>query len=191
MKPTCAWGALLGAFWVVLCGQVAAEEGGFFTRLYGDQRARNVGDTLHLVIVENSSANMKTNQTTQQKTASNVGPGVGKLSFLPTVGFSGNTSSSAAGTSSRGGAVSARMTVQIVEITDGGNLVVEGRRTVNVNQDKEVITIRGEVRPKDVRPDNSVYSYDLANVQIDFAGSSPRKPEHKVGIITRLINLFF
>lgn len=185
-----AW-AMLGALVILLAGQALAQEGGFFTSLYGDRRARGLGDTLHLVIVENSSANMKTNQTTQQKTASNVGPGVGKLSFLPTVGFSGSTSSSAAGTSSRGGTVSARMTVQIVEITDGGNLVVEGRRSVNVNQDREVITIRGEVRPKDVRPDNSVYSYDLANVEIGFAGSSPRKPDHKVGIITRLINLFF
>jgi flagellar L-ring protein precursor FlgH len=181
----------MGALLAVLCGLAAADDGGFFVSLYGDRRARNVGDTLHLLIVENTSANMKTNQTTQQKTASNVGPGVGKLSFLPMLGFSGSTSSSASGTSSRGGTVTARMTVQIVQVTDEGNLVVEGRRTVNVNQDKEVITIRGEVRPKDVRPDNTVYSYDLANVQIDFVGSNPRKPEHKVGIITRLINLFF
>lgn len=189
---TVPWsGPMAVALALSLYTQALAQEAGLFTSLYGDRRARGLGDTLHLIVVENSSANMKTNQTTQQKTASNVGPGVGKLSFLPTMGFAGNTFSSAAGTSSRGGTVNARMTVQIVEITDGGNLVVEGRRTVNVNQDKEVITIRGEVRPKDVRPDNSVYSYDLANVQIGFAGSSPRKPDHKVGIITRLINLFF
>ena len=169
----------------------AAEEGGLFGGLYGDRRACDLGDTLHLIITETSRASMTTDQKTQQKTASNIGPGTGQLSFLQALGFSGDSASSASGSSTRGGTVSARMTVQVVEVGLGGNLTVEGLRTVNVNRDKEVIRIRGEIRRKDVRPDNSIYSYDLANVQIDYTGSDPRKPAKKVGIITRLLNLFF
>ena len=107
------------------------------------------------------------------------------------LGFAAKTKSAATGSSTRGGTVSARMTVQIIEVTDRGNLVVEGQRTVNVNRDKEVIRIRGEVRAKDVKPNNTIYSYDLANVKIDYVGSDPRKPKKKVGLITRLLNLFF
>lgn len=164
---------------------------GLFTGLYGDRRAREVGDVLHLIIIESSSATVKSGQKTQQQTKSDIAPGIGKLRFIPLMGFSASSQSTADGSSTRGGTMSARMTVQIVEITEGGNLVVEGQRSVNVNHDKETIRIRGEIRAKDVRPDNSIYSYDLANVEINYVGTDPRKPRKKVGIITRLLNLFF
>ncbi len=169
----------------------SADTGGLFTGLYGDRRACKVGDTLHLMIVETSSASLKTSQDTKQSNSTTLGPGVGKLKFFPLLQIAGNTAASANGSSARSGTVSARMTVQIIEVTKPGNLVVEGTRTVTVGKDKEVVRVRGEVRPKDVRPSNTIYSYDLANVQVDMAGSDPRKPRHKVGIITRLLNLFF
>ena len=87
--------------------------------------------------------------------------------------------------------MTARMTVQITEITETGNFVVQGNRAVHVNSDRETITIRGEVRPRDVRPDNSIYSHDLANVHIDFTGTSPRNTRRKTGLIPWLVGLFF
>jgi len=180
-----------GLLALVIASCAGAQEPGLFTRLYGDRRACELGDTLHLVITETAKASMNTDQKTQQSTASKIGPGTGRLSFLDALGFSGDSQSAASGSSTRGGTMSARMTVQVVEITDAGNLVVEGTRTVNVNRDREVIRIRGEVRRRDVRPENTIYSYDLANVQIDYVGSDPRKPGKKVGVITRVLNLFF
>ncbi len=185
--------ATLGLTLVAALGAAGhGDQGGFFIRLYGDRRACEVGDTLHLLIVENSQATMSADQKSSQATATTVGPGVGgPLSLLGTLGFSGTTSSTASGSSTRAGNVTARMTVQVIEITDTGNLLVEGLRTVSVNHEKEIIRIRGEVRPKDVGSDNTVNSYDVANVQIDYAGSDPRKPGKKVGIITRLLNMLF
>lgn len=169
----------------------AVSGSGLFTNLYGDMRAHRVGDTLHLIVVETTSAKVNADQTSGQKTDTKFGPGVGKLSFLPLLGVTGTTQSTATGNTTRGGSMSARMTVRISAITPQGNLVVEGERGLSVNSDREVIRIRGEVRPRDVRPDNTIYSYDLANVHISYTGSDPRKPARKVGIITRLLNLLF
>lgn len=177
------------ALLVSCAGPVVAE--GLFVGLFGDSRARRVGDTLHLLIVETSSAKMNNSQDTKQNSTTSLGPGLGELAFFPEYGISGSTSSSAAGTTTRSGAVTARMTVQVVEVTPAGNLLVEGKRTVLVNRDREEITVRGEVRPQSVRTDNSIYSYDLANVQLLFCGSDPRRPRHKVGFITRILNYFF
>jgi len=174
---------------VVLTHCVAAD--GLFVGMFGDSRARQIGDTLHLLIVETSSAKMNNSQDHKQSTSTTVGPGLGDLAFFPMYGISGGTSTSANGSTTRSGAVTARMTVQVVETTPAGNLVVEGKRTVLVNRDREEITVRGEVRPQSVRPDNTVYSYDLANAQVLFCGSDPRRPRHKVGIITRILNYFF
>ena len=177
-------------FWA-LASPVFAQTGGFFEKLYGDHRALQVGDTLHLIISESANAQMNIDQSQGQGTEAETGPGLGKLTFLPMFGFSGSTKSSAQGSSTRNGTVTARMTVSVVEVSPGGNLVVEGQRTVSVNHDKEIINIRGEVRRKDVRPDNTIYSYNLANVEVDYAGSDPRKPNSKVGIISRLLNFIF
>lgn len=169
----------------------AQQPGGFLAGLYGDRRARQVGDTIHLIIAESATASMNNNQTTQQSTSTSIGPGIGKLAFLPQMGFDASSSSSAKGTTSRGGGVTTRMTVVVTAVLPNGNLQVEGERNVTVNHDNELIRISGEIRPRDVTPDNSVYSYNLANVKVDFRGSDPRKPARKVGLLTRILNLIF
>ena len=186
-----AWVALSALMAACLPAVAPCQELGFFERLYGDRRAVQVGDTLHLVIAETSSASMAAGQDHSQSTDSKVGPGIGKLAFLPMLGYSATSTSQSKGTSSRTGNVAARMTVQVMEICPAGNLVVEGERTVVVNNDHETIRIHGEVRRKDVGADNTIYSYDLANVKVDYAGNDPRKPAGKVGFITRLLNFLF
>lgn len=180
-----AMGVLLSSASAAFC------DGGLFTRMYGDRRAQGVGDTLHLIIAETASASLGANESHERDTKTDIGPGTGYLDFLKALGFSASSSSSAAGASSRNNKMSARMTVRIVELTDAGNFVVEGDRSVIVNKDNESIKIRGEVRPKDINPDNSVYSYDLANVQIQYIGTDPQKPGRKAGIITQVLNFLF
>jgi flagellar L-ring protein FlgH len=166
-------------------------QGGFLATLYGDRRAHGVGDALHLIIVESSNATMSTNQTHQQTTDTSISQGLGKLSFIPQLGFGASSASSAKGSSSRGGDVTARMTVVVTAVMPNGNLQVKGERSVSVNHDNEIIQISGEVRARDVTPDNTVYSYNLANVKVDFKGSDPRKPSRKVGLLTRILNFIF
>jgi flagellar L-ring protein precursor FlgH len=187
--------ATLAAVGVVLAATVLASaacaDGGLFVRMYGDRRAQGIGDTLHLIIAETSSASMNAGEGHQKSSETTVGPGTGYLDFIKALGFSGSSNSSAKGSSSRDNKMSARMTVRIVQITDAGNFVVEGERTVVVNKDHETIKIRGEVRPRDITPDNAVYSYNLANVQIDYLGTDPQKPGRKAGIITQILNFLF
>lgn len=172
-------------------GHAQTQTGGLFMSMFGDQRAKQVGDTLQLLIVEATSASIQTQQKTSQDTSANIEPGVGKLKFIPLMGMSAEQEANAAGSTVRSGTVTARMTVQIVEITPTGNFIVEGARSLVLNSDSEVINVRGEVRPSAVTPENTIYSYDLANVEMQFAGSDPRRPKRKVGLLQRFLSFIF
>ena len=142
-RPSPACHLALATALMLSAASAALCDDGLFIRMYGDRRAQGVGDTLHLIIAETASASLGANESHERDTKTEIGPGTGYLDFLKALGFSASSSSSAAGASSRNNKMSARMTVRIVELTDAGNFVVEGDRSVIVNSDNESIKIRG------------------------------------------------
>lgn len=67
--------------------------------------------------------------------------------------------------------VQGRLTGQIVEILPNGNLRVEAKKRVHVNNEAQELLVRGLVRPSDVRPDNTVFSTALSEGEVQLSGS--------------------
>jgi flagellar L-ring protein precursor FlgH len=61
-----------------------------------------------------------------------------------------------------------QLTARVVEVDDTGNLVVEGERRIEVNGVTHLMRVRGFVRPFDVRSDNTLFSYQIANAEIEY-----------------------
>ena len=83
------------------------------------------------------------------------------------------------------------MSARIVEITDAGNLVIEGERTITVNGEKQISKLRGVVRPEDISGQNTVFSYRLADAVITYTGKGDVNSAQKPGFFTRIINWIF
>ena len=66
-----------------------------------------------------------------------------------------------------------------------GNLVVEGRRRVQVNYETQIMIIRGIVRPRDVDADNTVLSTQIADAEIIYAGEGVISEKQKPGWLSR------
>jgi flagellar L-ring protein precursor FlgH len=60
-----------------------------------------------------------------------------------------------------------RIACRVMDIRPNGNLVIEGHRTVRNNAELWEQSLTGEVRPKDVLPNNSVLSENVAELRID------------------------
>ena len=163
----------------------------FFTTMFADTKACKIGDVVHILITESASATQTASRTHKKASQTTANAGTGWLDFIKLMGYGGSSEYTASGTETSRGTMSTRLTVSVVDVMPNGNLVVEGRRHVVVNKDVQDVTIRGEVRPKDIGPDNTVYSYQVANVEIEYVGSDPGKPGNKVGIISRLLNFLF
>ncbi len=163
----------------------------FFTSLYADQRAMQPGDIVFVVISESSIASHTASRSNQKASSTQVGAGTGWLDFIPAISFGGQLQAGASGQSQRRDMLSARIAAVVTGMSPAGNLMIEGARTVRVNHDFQTIRLTGEVRPRDVRSDNTVLSHHVANAEIGYEGPDPGRPGRRVGIITQILGWLF
>jgi len=77
---------------------------------------------------------------------------------------------------------------RVVSILPGGVMQIEGARQVRVNDDTQIMVVRGLLRPVDVGPDNTVSSSALAEAQVDIFGTGVLADRQKPGWMSRILD---
>ena len=85
----------------------------------------------------------------------------------------------------RSGAVTAYVSARVTGISSNGNLMIAGFREVTVNNEQQVITLTGVVRPKDITPDNVVLSTYVADARIVYSGTGVINDKQRPGWLAR------
>ena len=164
--------------------------------MYADVKAKKIGDILSVIISESNSASKsaqtssdKQNQTSAKGEATTGGlkglfPGMGGSIDLSTQ-YSGQASTT------RDGKLSSRMSVRVVDVLPNNNLVIEGTKTMEINEDLEVVTLSGIVQSEYISASNTVYSYQIANAIITYKGKGSVSQGHRIGILGRIFNWIF
>lgn len=161
------------------------------TSMFGDRKARAVGDSLTIVISEVSTASRSGNAANSKSGSTDMKAGTGMLGFIAAANASGSDSFKSEGKITNTNAVSGRITVQVTAVKPNGNLVVSGTQSIKQNGEEQKITITGEVRPEDVSADNAVLSSNVANAQLRIDGKGPLANKQRQGILTQIFNLLF
>lgn len=160
--------------------------------MYADRKARNVGDLVTVIIVEQAQARQTANTSTGKESQVQVGPGLGVLAdLIPLFGMGGGDSYSASGQTTRGGSLTAKITTKVIEVLPNDTLRIEGKQTIVINGEEQEIIIRGTVRTRDISPDNTILSPLVADAEISFEGSGIVADKNNPGILTRLFNWLF
>jgi len=139
---------------------------------FRDVRANQVYDLITIVVADNSSA--VSTGTTNTARKSTVAASVTSLagSKSPTgalanlANASNNQQIQGQGTTSRGTTLSTTVTAEVTDVLPNGNLVVQGQKEISVNSEKQIITVRGIVRPDDLSSVNSVPSDRVARMEV-------------------------
>jgi flagellar L-ring protein precursor FlgH len=184
--------------------------------LFADHRARGVNDLVTILIVENSSssrsATTKSQEDTSRTTAVNEFPtlfdplarvtvrGAGKEVFgkfqAPSeiaehrlgLRLSGAAKHEGKGSIDRSDKVSGSVAARVVKVLDNGNLIIEGRRAVLVNDESQIITISGMIRPQDISGSNTVLSSQISDAEIQMVGRGLLAEAQRPGILYRLLD---
>ncbi len=162
--------------------------------LFSDHKSFNVGDVITIIIEESTSAEAAAGTDTDVSAGLDFSvSGTGFMDKMYPGGYGASLGGSSAGDgkTSRSGKIESKMTAKIIDIDDMGNLVIKGSRTVEINGEKEITELQGVVRPEDVKSDNSVYSYSIADAKIKYDGKGAINETAKVGILSRIINWLF
>jgi flagellar L-ring protein precursor FlgH len=141
--------------------------------LFEDRRARYVGDTLTINIVENTAADKKSNTTTNRSSDNNFA--VGAVQGLPGKSFQGanmgatsDFKSSGDGASASKNVFTGTITVTVTDILPNGNLLVSGEKQIGINQGSEFIRFSGVVNPTYLSAVNTVNSVQVADARIEY-----------------------
>jgi len=163
--------------------------------LFEDRRARNVGDTLTVVLNETTSAAKNSGMSAARKANassnfSNTSPTFNGqyFSLANAANFtgSGDIKSEGTGASAASNTFAGTITVTVVEILSNGNLVVAGEKQVAVSNEEEIIRFGGVVNPNTL-VFNQVSSQQVADARIEYRGRGATDDTQGTGWFTRLL----
>jgi flagellar L-ring protein precursor FlgH len=175
--------------------------------LYADNRARRVGDVVMVNVVETASSMLKAETVTEKDSSINFGiQNWGDKSYArvtpmgPSFGLKGPVGSTpmfrgqatnefdGEGETKREANVTATVAARVVRVLPNGLMQVEGGRELKVNDETQVLVVRGLVRRQDIRPDNSVLSSYIADAHIEYYGRGVVADKQKPGWLTRILD---
>ena len=141
-----------------------------------DPKAELVDDLVTIVVAESASAvSTGTTKTSRQSSSgysitSLLKPtkATGPLANL--LNTSGNQSLNGQGTTSRDVTLTTTLSGRVVEVLPNGYLVLEGSKSVVINSETHLVTVRGVARPADITPANEIASDHLAQMEVRING---------------------
>lgn len=170
-------------------------QAGVARSLFEDPRARYVGDTLTISIVEKNSASTKSNTKNTRSTSTNAS--VDAMNHVPGKSFLGlgvDASSSnnlnGQGESVANNAFTGTIAVTVIETLPNGNLVVSGEKQVAINQGHEYIRFSGVVNPVTISGTNTVSSSMVADARIEYKASGALDEAQVMGWLARFFLTF-
>ena len=158
--------------------------------LFEDHRARLVGDTLTVQIVEKVSATQKSTSSIDK--SGELSAGITALPLFKSNSFArANAAGSSSNTFSGKGSTensndfSGTITATVTGVLPNGHLVIAGEKQIGVNQNVDVLRFSGQVDPRAIQPGNSVASAQIANVRIEHRGRGAQAEANGIGWLSR------
>lgn len=177
--------------------------------LYEDKKARRVNDLVTILINESTSAQKKASTSASRDSSTNYGldsffgmntdfniqnlpliNGFYKAGnvFSPTVKGSAKSDFKGDGDTERAGKITGTITAKVVEVLPNGNLVIESRKEIIVNNEKEILVLRGIIRPDDISQNNTILSQYVADAQIYLVGEGTLGDKQSQGWLVRFLD---
>ena len=161
--------------------------GGRMTDLGRDFRALFPGDTVTVVVSDRATAvaSGTTNTSRSSSLSAGVQAALGPVKATGPLGqLAGAKSDSAikgTGSTTRTMQLSTTVTSIVERVLPNGNLLLRGSKSIAVNSERQVVEVRGVVRPEDLQAGNTIASDRVAMLDIKVngkgvVGDSIRRP---------------
>lgn len=160
--------------------------------LFEDHRARLVGDTLTVLIVEKVSATQKSTSSIDKSGGLAAGvtaiPGIAGNSFTAgraNIGLTSSNTFAGKGSTENSNDFAGTITATVIEVLPNGHLIVSGEKQIGVNHNVDVLRFSGQVDPRAIQAGNTVASAQIANVRIEQRGKGQQADAQGIGWLGR------
>jgi flagellar L-ring protein FlgH len=167
--------------------------------LYEDNKARRLNDLVTINVLETMTGSGAAN-TSAGKTSS-IGAGVtdffgmplsasvndGRFNLTPSLTAAFADDFKGKGTTNRTGNLVGTITAKVVEVMPNGNLLLESRKEITINKEKQILILKGMVRPDDIGTDNTILSSRVADAEVFFVGDGVLQEKQRPGWLGRIV----
>jgi flagellar L-ring protein precursor FlgH len=158
--------------------------------LFEDHRARLVGDTLTVHIIEKVSATQKSTSTVDRE--GSLEAGITAMPLASANSFNRaraeathNNTFSGKGTTENSNDFSGTITAVVTGVLPNGHLLIAGEKQIGVNHNVDVLRFSGQVDPRMIQSGNTVPSAQIANVRIEQRGRGAQAEAQGIGWLSR------
>lgn len=171
--------------------------------LFDDNRANKVGDIVMVNVTETTTGKHKADTTATKENTNTYGVTSGAKSGIyntlagivpgALVGSAGLGTESASSLKSTGetkqeSTLTATVATRVIRMLPGKVMQVEGARQVRINDETQILVVRGLVRQRDINSTNTVPSTALADARIEVYGQGSLSDKQRAGWLSRLID---
>jgi flagellar L-ring protein precursor FlgH len=142
--------------------------------LFEDRKARGLNDLVTIKIIESATASKKADTSTS--------------SLTPQVKAAVQNDFAGTGNTTREGSLVATITARVVDVLPNGNFIIESRKDITVNREKQLLLLRGVIRPDDIASDNTILSSYVANAEMIYTGDGVISEKQGQGWMVRFLD---
>ncbi|MCB9917128.1 MAG: flagellar basal body L-ring protein FlgH [Planctomycetes bacterium] len=166
--------------------------------LIDDLKASRIGDILTVVIRESHKVKNedKVNRTSNSSLAASleafdIKPNAFTNGLLPSFDVRSSKSQVGNAKQEKDATFEAQIAVTIVDELPNGNLVISGRRTVNIDDENKTLKISGIIRRWDVDANNQVPSNRVAEAKVAIEGVGKNTEHVTKGPVAKIVETAF
>jgi flagellar L-ring protein precursor FlgH len=171
--------------------------------LYEDVKARRLNDLITINVSESVSGSGAADTAASKKSSTDgsvssvfgvpLNLGLQNLygkgnAFSPTVKGAMADDFKGSGATTRTGSLTGTITAKVVEVMPNGILAIESRKEITINNEKQILILRGMVRPDDIAVDNSVSSSRVADAEVFFVGDGVVMSKQDTGWLSKFLD---
>jgi flagellar L-ring protein precursor FlgH len=179
-------------------GSIWAKRQVDIKKLYADDVAREIGDTLTIKITEESKVDNKGKRDLSKETSrsSNFDGQLNIEDILTEIPGFTMSAESANELKSKADfkderSFEDRISVVVIDVLANGNLVVAGTRDRQIAGDIQTIEVSGIVRPSDIAFDNTIQSQQVANFRILSKNGGVSAAYTQPGWLSRIMDILW
>lgn len=117
--------------------------------------------------------------------------GAGRTTDLPQLGLSFENEFEGKGDYERRDDFTARITAEVIEVLPNGNLVLEARSQIKMDEEVSTMKVTGTCSPESVSPANTVFSHNLHDLKIEKINTGELKKANQKGFIAKILDAVF
>lgn len=169
--------------------------------LYEDTKARRLNDIVTINVVENITGSGTADTSTGKDSSLDASVSTffgAPLSMLnafgkgtslnPNVSGSMKDTFKGTGSTTRAGKLVGTITAKVAEVMPNGNLVLEARKDITINNEKQTLVLRGMIRTTDIAIDNTISSSKVADAEVFYIGDGVVQDKQSPGWLVKILD---